>query len=78
MRYWVASGLLIIGFICNKLLGISIFEGIVVGLMALVAFSSEKLLHTYAAIMVLMHKKILTTDDFQDFVASSDNDNDDK
>lgn len=74
MRYWVASGLLIIGFISNKLLGISVLEGIVVGLTALAAYSSEKLLHTYAAVMVLMHKKILTTQDFQDFVEDkSDN-----
>lgn len=74
MRYWVASGLLIIGFICNRLLGVSILEGIVVGLMVLAAYSSEKLLHTYAAVMVLMHKKILTTQDFQDFVEDkSDN-----
>lgn len=76
MRYWVASGLLIIGFICNKLLGVSILEGIVIGLMALVAYSSEKLLHTYAAVMVLMHKKVLTTQDFEDFVQDKSDDED--
>jgi len=76
MRYWVASGLLIIGFICNKLLGVSILEGIVVGLMVLVAYSSEKLLHTYAAVMVLMHKKVLTTQDFEDFVQDKSDDED--
>jgi hypothetical protein len=63
IKYIAGSLVLVIGWACSKLLGITQFEGITVGLVALMMFISEKLAFAYAVSYASVKKELVTPED---------------